>query len=231
MRYSLMPSARATPHYGVLLVVLLVLFVVAPLLPPERAGYGVELFFDLVLVTGAYSAAWQSRHRVPFLVLTAVTLAMRWTDMALDHSGFSLASIVLVVLWLIYAITLIVAALFRMEKVNTNAILGAIVAYVLVAVAFSGLFELIELTQSGSFTGLPSGGAPREVENALLYFSFVSITTMGYGDIVPVSALARSSASLEGVFGTLYLAVMIARLVGLQSTAKAGASSSSSGGS
>ena len=230
MRYSLMPSTRTTPHYGVLLLVLLILFVVAPLLPAERAGFGVEFFFDLVLVTGAYSAAWQSRHRLPFLVLTAVTLAMRWTDMALDHSAFSLASIVVVFLWLVYAIGLIVAALFRMEKVNTNAILGAIVAYVLTAVAFGMAFLLIELLQPSSFTGLPTGGVQRELEHALLYFSFVSITTMGYGGILPVSALARSTASIEGVFGALYLAVMIARLVGLQSAAKAGASPSSSDG-
>jgi len=230
MRYSLMPSTRTTPHYGVLLLVLLILFVVAPLLPAERAGFGVEFFFDLVLVTGAYSAAWQSRHRLPFLVLTAVTLAMRWTDMALDHSAFSLASIVVVFLWLVYAIGLIVTALFRMEKVNTNAILGAIVAYILTAVAFAMAFLLIELLQPSSFTGLPTGGVQRELEHALLYFSFVSITTMGYGGILPVSALARSTASIEGVFGTLYLAVMIARLVGLQSAAKTGASPSSSDG-
>jgi hypothetical protein len=228
MRYSLMPSTRTTPHYGVLLLVLLILLVVAPLLPSQRVGYGVEFFFDLVLVTGAYSAAWQSRHRFPFLAFTAVTLAMRWTEMALDHSAFSLASIALVFLWLVYAVGLIVAALFRMEKVDTNAILGAIVAYVLTAVAFGQAFLLIELLQPGSFTGLPDGGVQRGLEDALLYFSYVSITTMGYGGILPVSALARSVASLEGLFGTLYLAVMIARLVGLQSAAKTGASPSSS---
>jgi hypothetical protein len=91
-------------------------------------------------------------------------------------------------------------------------------------------FLLIELLQPSSFTGLPTGGVQRELEHALLYFSFVSITTMGYGGILPVSALARSMASIEGVFGTLYLAVMIARLVGLQSATKAGASPSSSDG-
>jgi hypothetical protein len=53
----------------------------------------------------------------------------------------------------------------------------------------------------------------------LLYFSLVSLTTVGYGDIVPVSGLARPVVVLEGVFGTLYLAVMIARLVGLHITA------------
>ena len=68
-----------------------------------------------------------------------------------------------------------------------------------------------------SLIRLPASGLQPDVEHALLYFSLVSITTMGYGDILPVSALARSFASLEGVFGTLYLAVMIARLVGLHS--------------
>ena len=218
MRYSLMPSAQTAPHYGVLLLVLLILLVVAPLIPSERAGYGVELFFDLVLVTGAYSAAWQSRHRLPFFALTAVTLATRWTDMVLDHSGFSLVSIVLVILWLVYAVALIVTAMFRMREVGTNAILGAIVAYVLATVAFASLFQLVELVQPGSFTGLPAGSAQRDVEHALLYFSVVSITTMGYGDITTVTALARSLYSIEGMFVTLYLAVMYARLVGLHSS-------------
>ena len=138
--------------------------------------------------------------------------------MVLDHSGFSLASIALVILWLGYAVALILTALFRMREVGTNAILGAIVAYVLVAVAFESLYLMVELIQPGSFTGLPYGGNQAELESALLYFSVVSITTMGYGDITPVSALSRSLASIEGMFGTLYLAVMIARLVGLHSS-------------
>ncbi len=218
MRHSLMPSAQKAPHYGVLLLVLLILLVVAPLMPSERADYGVELFLDLVLVTGAYSAAWQSRHRLPFLVLTAATLVTRWTDMILDHSGFSLLSIVLLILWLGYAVALILTALFRMREVGTNAILGAIVAYVLATVAFGSLYLMVELMQPGSFTGLPNGGNQADIQDALIYFSVVSITTMGYGDITPVSALARSLASIEGMFGTLYLAVMIARLVGLHSS-------------
>ena len=218
MRHSLMPSAQKAPHYGVLLLVLLILLVVAPLMPSERADYGVELSLDLVLVTGAYSAAWQSRHRLPFLVLTAATLVTRWTDMILDHSGFSVLSIVLLILWLGYAVALILTALFRMREVGTNAILGAIVAYVLAMVAFASLFALVELMQPGSFAGLPDGGNQGEIQDALIYFSVVSITTMGYGDITPVSALARSLASIEGMFGTLYLAVMIARLVGLHSS-------------
>jgi hypothetical protein len=192
----------------------LVLLVVSPV-APTRAGYGVELFFDLVLVVGAYSAASQGRHRWPFLALTVLTLGVRWADVARGVDGFSPIAIGFVVVWLAYAVSLVVAHLFRMERVNTNAILGAIVAYVLAAVAFSSCFELLERLQPHSFAGLPEGGTHHDTGVALLYFSIVSITTMGYGDILPVSALARSLASLEGIFGTLYLAVMIARMVGL----------------
>lgn len=223
MPYSLIPSAQKKPHYGVLLLVLLVLLVVAPLMPPDTPEYGVEFFFDLVLVMGAYSTLTRSKHRLPFLVLTALTLATRWVDMVGDQASFSLASIVLVIAWLVYAVALIVVALFRMPSVDTNTILAAIVAYVLAAVAFASLFELIELMQPGSFRGLSMDGLQREIEHTLLYFSVVSITTMGYGDIVPVSSLARSFASLEGMFGTLYLAVMIARLVGLHGRSEDGA--------
>ncbi len=215
MRYSLLPSAQRAPHYGALLVVLLILIVVAPLVPAERSGYWVELFFDLVLITGGYSAASQSKHRVPFLVLTVVTLMLRWVDMFTGHIGYSFASILVTAVWVVYAIGLVVAALFRMRRVTTNAIFGAIVVYLLAGVGFAFVFELIELSQPASFSGLPQGATEREVGDALLYFSLVCLTTVGYGDIVPVSSLARPVAVLEGAFGTLYLAVMIARLVGL----------------
>jgi hypothetical protein len=79
------------------------------------------------------------------------------------------------------------------------------------------LFQIIELHSPGSFIGFPSveSGVERDLASTTMYFSLVCLTTMGFGDIVPVSALARPVAVIEGVFGQLYLAVMIARLVGL----------------
>jgi hypothetical protein len=128
---------------------------------------------------------------------------------------FEYASAVITVVWIAFAITIVVRQLFREREVATNMIFGAIVAYLLAAVAFAYLYEILELFQPGSFSGIPDGTNPRELGDALLYFSLVSLTTVGYGDIVPVSGLARPVVVFEGVFGTLYLAVMIARLVGL----------------
>ena len=112
-------------------------------------------------------------------------------------------------------VIVVVRELFRRQAVTTNTILSAIVAYLLIAVAFAALYQILELSESGSFLGIPEAATAHQLSNEMIYFSLVSLTTMGYGDIVPASSLARPLAALEGVFGALYLAVMIARLVGM----------------
>ena len=79
------------------------------------------------------------------------------------------------------------------------------------------LFQVIELQSPGSFRGLADNihQDRTALSDTMMYFSLVCMTTIGYGDIVPVSDVARPLAVIEGVFGQLYLAVMIARLVGL----------------
>jgi len=210
-----MPSAHRSPNYGGLLLLLILLIVVAPSATGPGAMFIVEALFDLVLVAGAYSAAARAGHSWPFLALTALTLLVRWSALFLGGAGFELVSAVITVTWIVYAMVIIGKQLSVLRKVTTNMIYGAVIAYLLAAIAFSFVYEVIELQQPGSFSGLPDGAGPLALGDALLYFSLVSLTTVGYGDIVPASALARPVAVLEGIFGPLYLAVVIARLVGL----------------
>ena len=209
-------TVAKVPRNAALLVALLAMIVVAPLVPAERSWFIVELSFDLILLAGVYSVG-PSHHRWTFLLLTAVTLAVRWGELLSGAGGLDVTALGLTVVWIFYAVSILVAHLFQRRDVTLDTILGAIVTYLLAAVAFSMLFQIIEITSPGAFTGLPDTGRGdrHEMGNWLLYFSFVCITTMGYGDIVPASDLARPLAVLEGVFGQLYLAVMIARLVGL----------------
>jgi hypothetical protein len=213
-RQSLLPHPTRAPHYGVLLFLLIVLIVLAPLATGDWAAFAVEASFDLVLVAGAYSAASRGGQSWPFLGLTALTLFARWSALLSGDSGFDLGSLLITVVWVAFAVATVGKELFRQREVDTNMIFGAIVAYLLAAVAFAFLYQTLELIQPGSFSGVPDGANSQELGDALLYFSLVSLTTIGYGDILPTSDLARPLAVLEGVFGTLYLAVMIARLVG-----------------
>lgn len=204
------------PRNAALLVALLIMIVASPSVASSGSGFLFELVFDAVLLAGVHSTGAGRRHW-PFLVLTVVTLAVRWGEHISGASAFDVGALGITVLWLVYAIAIIIGHLFQRSDVTVDTILGAMVAYLLVAVAFTILFEVLELVQPGSFSGIPDNATNHrgELGSAMMYFSLVCISTMGYGDIVPVSDLARPLAVLEGVFGQLYLAVMIARLVGL----------------
>lgn len=208
--------SKLIPRNAALLVTLLTLIVVAPVVQFEASWLLVELIFNGILLAGVYSSE-NARRRTPFLVLTAVTLAIRWGQLLSNVSGLDVTALAVSLVWLVYALSIIVAQLFRQRDVTIDTILGAIVAYLLAAVAFGMLFQIIEMQHPGSFTGLPDDmtGDAHKLGSTMLYFSMVCITTMGYGDIAPVSEIARPISVLEGAFGQLYLAVMIARLVGL----------------
>lgn len=207
---------RHIPRNAALLVALLIMIVASPSIGANGSGLLFELGFDAVLLAGVHSTGAGRRHW-PFLLLTVVTLAVRWGEHVSGAPVLDVGALSITVLWLVYAIAVIIGHLFQRSDVTVNTILGAVVAYLLVVVAFTLLFEVLELVQPGSFSGIPEDSTDHrgELGSAMMYFSLVCMSTMGYGDIVPVSNLARPIAVLEGVFGQLYLAVMIARLVGL----------------
>jgi len=207
---------RDIPRNAALLVGLLLLIVVSPSIPETSSGVLFELVFDSILIAGVHSVG-PGRHQWPFLVLTVVTLAVRWGEHLSGVPQLDVGALFITVLWLVYAVSIITGHLFQRRDVTIDTILAAVVTYLLAAVAFTLAFEIVELLQPGSFSGLPAeaSGHRAELGSSMMYFSLVCITTMGYGDIVPLSNLARPLAVLEGVFGQLYLAVMIARLVGL----------------
>ena len=207
---------RHIPRNAALLVSLLLLIVASPSVPTDASGVLFELVFDAILLAGVYSVG-PGKHRWPFLVLTVVTLGIRWGEHLSGITTLDVGALFITVIWLTYAVSIIIAHLFQRRDVTVDTILGAMVAYLMVAVAFTLVFEIMELRHPGSFSGLPDSAATHRPELAasMMYFSLVCITTMGYGDIVPVSDLARPLSVLEGVFGQLYLAVMIARLVGI----------------
>lgn len=207
---------KQVPRNAALLVSLLILIVLSPSLGEHLSEYVAELVFDAILLAGVYSVG-PGKHRWPFLILTVVTLAVRWGEHLSGVPALDTGALAITVLWLAYAISIIIGHLFRRRDVTVDTILGAVVAYLLSAVAFTLAFEIIELQNPGSFSGISDYPSlhRQELASSMMYFSLVCITTMGFGDVVPMSNIARPLAVLEGVFGQLYLAVMIARLVGL----------------
>lgn len=128
-------------------------------------------------------------------------------------------------LWPIYASLisimgfLLTAIFFTFKQVATdteitiNRIMGAIAVYLLLGVLWAVAYTLVELIWPGSINGFEVGGGA-QWNSEWLYFSFVTMTTLGYGDIAPVSAIARVLAYMQAVFGQFYIAILVAGLVG-----------------
>ncbi|MCH7829661.1 MAG: hypothetical protein IIB75_03735 [Proteobacteria bacterium] len=113
---------------------------------------------------------------------------------------------------------LLIAIFFTFQKIardteiSVNRIIGAISIYLLLGVLWAVAYTLVEIGSPGSITGLDvSASSPWDSD--WLYFSFVTMTTLGYGDIVPVSAIAKVLAYMQAVFGQFYIAILVAGLV------------------
>ena len=120
--------------------------------------------------------------------------------------------------WLIIAITLgtiVARAVFGQGRVTYHRIVGAVLLYLLIAVGFATLFMFVGLSVPDAFKGI-SFEDDAALASELFYLSFVTLTSTGYGDIVPVHPLARSLCNIEAIIGQLYPATLLARLVTLQ---------------
>ncbi len=115
-------------------------------------------------------------------------------------------------LFILIAIVSIGVDVLVRERVTVNCILGSICVYLFLGMFFAFLYGIVALLVPAAL----EGGSPRALTpHDLLYFSYMTLTTTGYGDITPTHPVVRMLATFESITGALYLAVMISRLVGL----------------
>jgi hypothetical protein len=216
--------ARLKGRFTMLLVTLMTV----TMLSPFTEGRPIfDRLLDLAvfaMMITALATVW--RHRGLFLVALIIGLGS-FVGRALDIFGDVNEALPLS-FGLRFGFTFIVTIsifgdVIRSRRVTMDTVFGACCVYLLMAVSWANIYILMELVQSGSFqlalTGsgdLWSGAGA--ADSQLYYFSLITLTTVGYGEIVPLTAPARSFAALEGVVGQLYVAVILARLVSLQVT-------------
>jgi hypothetical protein len=203
------------PHSGnnffFLLIALLCLLLLAPI-AAERFENTLALAFTGTLVIGVWSLArtrWAYYSglglAVASVVISAIEYGTAFPTLILLSSGVTFAFCML---------TMIIAlrqVVFERE-VDANRLAGAISVYLLMGLNWAIVFQFVSLSNPGAFTGLESGTERSFLE--MLYYSFVTLTTLGYGDISPVSPVARALAYLEAVSGVMYVAILVASLVG-----------------
>jgi hypothetical protein len=219
--------------YRALFVALLVYFATAPLV--DDGG-----FFDVVLDLMIIGALLNSLRTVAqdwrIVAVAALFGAGAIALRPMLHLGVPLRPALIVSTASMLAFLSVVGApllvdVYRASEVSFRTILGACSMFLILGFIWFGIFTLIEIAEPGSFAFADTHasdvwqgsdehvryGSSVVARGQLFYFTFVTMTTLGFGDVLPVSAIARTYATLAAVFGQLFLAIMIARLVGIHS--------------
>lgn len=197
------------------------LFIASPLLPTHGLGaYLVNALFSFVLITSAF--ALPPRLRVVSGVVAVLTIVTGWLTYVVSAPILFGANALLTISFLVLATVGILARVFAPGPVTQFRIHGAIVVYLLTGLTFGLVFACLFMLDHQAFD-VPVRdweGTLRQQYDMLLgrftYFSFATLTTVGYGDITPVSPAARQLAVLLGLVGQLYPAVLLARLVSME---------------
>ena len=150
-------------------------------------------------------------------VLAVLAATASWVMMFRTDTWILIASYALALVLLAAFSFGILADVLRGGRITAEKIYGAISVYLLLGFAWAFGYAIVELVNPGSFSGLAERGGAEYVDRVIQmrYFSFSTLTTVGYGDIVPKAPLAQTLTNFEAVMGQIYLTVLVARLVGL----------------
>jgi hypothetical protein len=201
-----------------LLLLVVYMFVIWPVVGTVPAlGLASDLLFSILLAAGMLTVVQHRALQWTTGMFVLLAIAVRWGGIVFGAPGLFFWNVVLSLLATLAFLLIVLWWVYREGPVTGHRVRGAVAAYLLLAVCFSFAYALIEYVHPGSFT-LPLGGAQgmQTRPASFLYFSVVTLTTVGFGDIAAVHPVARSLVMVEALVGTLYPAILLARLVTLQ---------------
>lgn len=224
-------SLRHWPRFVVLLAALTLLLLMAPLagsastwISSRVAALAMGLAFVAMLLAAVYAVSGNRRAVIVGMSLMAPVLLSKLVDLIWHGRETAITNHVLSTAFLSYVIVMILRWMFRSQRVTFNLICAALCVYLLLGINWAIAYSMMQTLEPASFA-FPSQAAAASPDSlefggettvTSLYYSFVTITTLGYGDIRPVTPMARMLSVVEALTGQLFLAVLVARLVGLQ---------------
>jgi hypothetical protein len=176
--------------------------------------FAARTVMSLIIISGAVATVRDRRIILLAVGLAVGSLFVGWEDLERPNPYLNLLNDLYSVVFISVLVVLILRQVLRAGPITSRRVQGSVALYLLLGVLWAVCYEIIELLQPGSF-GVPAhkgrAGLPQ-----LAYFSFTTLTTLGIGDILPLSPLARSFVILEGLVGQLFPVILIARLVTLE---------------
>jgi voltage-gated potassium channel len=214
---NLASETRFTP---LLMSLVIYVFAVLPFLDPGAdRNLVVNVVFSILLASGVLAVSKTKKTRVRTALVVVGLLALNWWKFFHQSRLTVVITLVLIGIAILGGSFLVLRQVLRARRVSFQTIQGAICGYLLLVLWWSFLYFLIGLFNEDSFRGLVSDSGRASTD--YLYFSFVTMTTLGYGDISPISEAARSLVNLQALTGQFYMAILVARLVAIQTRGEA----------
>ncbi len=203
-------------NFFYLLIALLILLIAIPLAddfnlvsaPIVRA-----FVFSCLLVVGVWSLKGGGRFFSAGMTFVIAGVILNVLAVQVSSPFFQYGSLLSLLAFMLVAITFTLKQVAVGTDITANRLVGAVCVYLLLGVIWAMAYTLINAISPGSFAGFSAMDDPGW-DSEWLYFSFVTMTTLGYGDILPISATARSVAYMQAIVGQFYIAVLVAGLVG-----------------
>ncbi len=174
--------------------------------------HSVMMIFNLSMLISFWSMAASRRLFVSGIILVSAIFLTASVDYFSDHFIFEPLRFALVMIFYILSAWIAARSIFVLHKTDLNSLVGAFCIYLLLGLIWAVIYQLLHIFGLATFSNqLASEGKP--VFPALVYFSYVTLAGLGYGDIAPVSSIVRTFAYLEVVTGQFYLAILVASLI------------------
>jgi hypothetical protein len=197
--------------YALLVLLFCTAFVLSPLLSAHMVvPFVLDCAFALTIVAGAFNVSSHRSVRMIAVVLAALSIVGGRLGLSTSQRVVEVLDLALYVAMFAVFTLLMVKRFLPVGRPPAHRIAGAVTIYLLIGLMWAKLYQLVELLSPGAFR-VPEG---ESIDHASLgYFSFVTLATLGYGDISPVNIVARDLSVLEAIIGQLYLVILISRLV------------------
>ena len=200
-----------------MLLTLMLMILINPFVSQHPAMSWVgSITLVIVLLAAAYTVSGRSRGFRVTLLLGVPALLSQLAEFTADNFWLETLRYSATPLFLFWVCILLLKDIaLRIRTVTLELIMSSVSIYLLLGIGFTLVFALTEHLLPGSFTGLEDLAVTGDRVPTFLYYSFVTITTLGYGDISPVMPYSMTASYLLAILGQLYLAILVARLVAM----------------
>ena len=213
---------RVRGNFAYLLISLLGFLLIIAILdqyPLIGGDQALMFLIEITLIIGVWSLVRQRFWFVFGLVLIAIGGINILLEVFFNHTWAHHVNLLVALLFYLFTTVIAFNSLLTGRQIDLNMIMGSICVYILVGMSWSIFYYFASVIHVDAFRGISQVGA-KETFVELMYYSFVTLSTLGYGDITPQTPIARTLAYLEALFGQFYIAILVASFVGMHISVK-----------